>query len=61
MKDIICSKCNVPLEISKARFVYLERELHADVPKCPVCGQIYLSEQIVREKIAKVEKTVEDK
>ena len=61
MKEIICFKCNVPLEISKAKFAYLGRELHADVPKCPVCGQLYLPEKLVLEKITKVEKTVEDK
>lgn len=61
MKEIICSKCNVPLESKKAKFGYLGLVFDAEVPRCPVCGQVYLSEKMVFEKIAKVETTVEDK
>ena len=59
--EIICAKCNVPLVIAKGKFNYLGHELHSDVPRCPVCGQIYLSEKLVKERIQKIEASVEDK
>lgn len=60
-EKIICAKCNVPLEMKKAKFSYLGHELHSEVPRCPKCGQVYLSEELVRNRIAKVEASVEDK
>ena len=61
MSEIICTKCGIPLEIQNARFSYLGHELHSDVPRCPKCGQIYLSEELVNSKIASVEASLEDK
>ena len=60
-EKIICAKCKVPLEMKKAKFSYLGHELHSEVPRCPKCGQVYLSEELVRNRIAKVEASVEDK
>jgi len=61
MSEIVCTKCGVPLVMQNARFGYLGHELHADVPRCPKCGQIYLSEELVNTKVASVEASVEDK
>lgn len=61
MSEIICTKCGVPLETQNARFSYLGHELHSDVPRCPKCGQIYLSEELVNSKVASVEASLEDK
>ncbi len=61
MKEVICAKCNVPLVTAKAVFKYLGHEVTSDVPKCPVCNQVYLSEELVYGKIAEVEKEFEDK
>ena len=60
-KEIICTKCNVPLTEGKVKFLYLGYELHANVPKCPECGQVYLSESLVMEKVHGIEASVEDK
>ena len=59
--EIICAKCKVPLVNKKARFLYLGHEMHSEVPRCPKCGQIYLSEELVRGRIADVEASLEDK
>jgi len=61
MEKIICVKCNIPLEKSKTNFKYLNHEMHADVLKCPSCGQVYLSEEMVKDRIVKVETSLEDK
>ena len=61
MGEMICIKCNAALVTIKAKFNYLGHELHSDVPRCPVCGQVYLSEKLVTDRIQKVEASVEDK
>jgi len=61
MKEIICDKCKIPLKKAKVSFRYLGFEVHADVLKCPSCGQVFVSEEMVREKVRKVEMSVEDK
>ena len=40
---------------------YLENRFIEKVPRCPVCGQIYISEELVNGKIASVEATLEQK
>jgi hypothetical protein len=61
MKEIICSKCNVPVEMAKCKFSYLKLEFNSEVPRCPVCGQVYLSEELVRDRIHQVESNLEEK
>jgi hypothetical protein len=58
---VLCMKCGKPLVLGKVKFIYLGHELHSDVPKCPVCGQVYLSEKLVAERMRFVESSVEDK
>lgn len=59
--EILCIKCNRKLEEAKAKFNYLNREMHSDVLKCPNCGQVYLSEQLVEDRIRQIESALEDK
>jgi hypothetical protein len=61
MKEIMCDKCKLPLEKAKTSFRYLNHELHADILKCPSCGQVFVSEEMVKDKIQKVEMSLEDK
>lgn len=56
-----CVKCGVPLTNAKGKFAYMEREMHAEVPRCPVCGQVYLSEELIKSRILLIEKSLEDK
>ena len=60
-KEMICLKCNRPLELRKVYFDYLGFQFHADLPACPRCGQVYISEEMVRGKMAEVECSLEDK
>lgn len=58
---IFCGKCNVPLVMKKADFQYMRFTFNHEVPVCPVCGQVYLSEELVNSKVKQIEKTFEEK
>lgn len=60
-KKLICQKCNLPLKMNKTELNYLGHHFNVEVPQCEGCGQIYLSEELVRGKIANVEMELEDK
>ncbi|TEB14679.1 hypothetical protein Psfp_02724 [Pelotomaculum sp. FP] len=59
--ELVCAKCNVPLAPAKTTFVYLKHEFYADLPRCPVCGQVFVSEELTTGKMAEVETQLEDK
>jgi ssDNA-binding Zn-finger/Zn-ribbon topoisomerase 1 len=59
--QLICVKCNVPLQIQEVKFKYLGYQFKHNFPKCPSCGQIYISEDIVNGKMKEVEQILEDK
>ena len=58
---MICNRCGVALCKKQADFEYLGFHFHADVDRCPQCGQVFLDEELVRGKIAEVEFGLEDK
>ena len=58
---IICEKCGVELVEEKTILRYLDFEFPADLPRCPQCGQVYISEELVQGKVSQVEATLEDK
>jgi ferredoxin len=60
-EDMICARCGVPLEPAETKFSYLGHAFSHPVPKCPVCGQVYISEELVNGKISEVEALLEDK
>ena len=59
--QMICGKCRLPLEIGKVEMAYQRQKLKADFLKCPRCGLVYISEDIVKGKMLEVERTLEDK
>ncbi len=58
---LMCSRCNVLLEIGKVHVTYLISTFPAELLKCPKCGLIYVSEDLATGKMAEVEKNLEDK
>ncbi|UWG95693.1 hypothetical protein LPY66_12290 [Dehalobacter sp. DCM] len=58
---LLCLKCNAAMEQQKTSFTYLGFNFEASLPRCPVCGQVYISEDIVKGKIKEVETLLEDK
>jgi ribosomal protein S27AE len=60
-KSLMCARCGIPLEPAKAQFGYLGHKFHAEVPRCPKCGQVFISEELARGRIAEAEASLEDK
>ena len=60
-RKMICSKCNVALEPARAYFSYLNHSFHTDVLRCPECGQPFIPEELAKDRMAKVEMSLEDK
>jgi hypothetical protein len=59
--QMICGKCQLPLEIGKVEMHYQRQKLKADFLKCPQCGLVYISEELVKGRMLEIEKTLEDK
>ena len=59
--ELICAKCQVKLAEAKTTFTYMKHVFSAEVPRCPKCGQVYISEELVRGRITQVEMELEDK
>ena len=60
-EELICCKCDVPLVSKRINFDYLAHNFFAEIPACPVCGQVYVTESLAKGKIAEVEKQLEEK
>lgn len=59
--QLICGKCGVPLQMERVTLKYLKNQFQHDFPKCPKCGQVYISEEMVNGKMKEVEMVLEDK
>jgi rubrerythrin len=57
----ICDKCKEKLVLSKVKASYLSGNFEVDLLKCPVCGNVYIGEELALGKMLEVEKTLEDK
>ena len=45
----------------KAKFTYLDNGFPVELPVCPVCGFVYVPEELALGKVLSVEKALEDK
>lgn len=61
MEELICSKCNLPLEMKDVSIDYLDYHYIQKLPRCPNCGQIFISEELVDDKITNLESSLEEK
>ncbi len=60
-KVLICQKCQKELQPSKTQLSYLGHEFSTEILKCPVCGEVYIPEELAKGRIAEVEMQLEDK
>ena len=60
-KKRICNKCKCELEEMDTQFAYLDKKFRHKVPRCPQCGQVFISEELAKGKMAQLEKTLEEK
>ncbi len=61
MEELVCSKCNLLLEMKEVSIDYLGHHLVERAPRCPKCGQIFISEELVEDKITILETSLEEK
>ncbi|MBF0530548.1 MAG: hypothetical protein HQK55_15035 [Deltaproteobacteria bacterium] len=60
-KRLICFRCRRELEAKKTDFTYLGHNFFTELPRCPECGLVYVSEELVKGRISEVEMILEDK
>ncbi len=60
-KKLVCARCNVEMIPMPTGFSYLGHVFRTDVPRCPSCGQVFISEVLASGRMAEVETTLEDK
>jgi len=59
--NMICCKCQKELVMKKTSFSYLGHSFFTELPACPECGEVFISEELVKSRISEVEMQLEDK
>ncbi|MDD3846780.1 MAG: hypothetical protein PHC90_10525 [Syntrophorhabdaceae bacterium] len=57
----ICVKCDRKLELATVKLKYMEETFGVEIPACPSCQRIFVSEEDATGKMALAEKMLEDK
>ena len=60
-QTLICDRCKVEMTPAEVQFTYLGTSVQHKVPRCPECGQVYISEELVESKMHQLEGTLEEK
>ena len=58
---LVCAACDVPLTMGKVEASYLGQRFPVELPCCPKCGFVYVSEELALGRMLKVEQALEDK
>jgi hypothetical protein len=56
-----CQQCGEYLVVGTVTLAYLGSQFTAELPKCPRCGRVLISEALALGKMAEVEQILEDK
>jgi RNase P subunit RPR2 len=59
--ELMCAKCRKPLVLGKVKASYLGNSFEVELPRCPDCGFVYVSEALALGKMLQVEQALEDK
>ena len=59
--SVLCGLCQRPLEVATVQVAYLGNAFPVELLKCPICGQVFIPEDLALGKMAEVEKMLEDK
>jgi hypothetical protein len=57
----MCNQCQAGLVIQKVRLQYMRVIFALDLPVCPRCNMILISEELATGKMAEAEQVLEDK
>lgn len=60
-EQIRCLRCDLELQLQQVRAVYLKSDFPTRVLCCPSCGQVYIPEDLVLNKMNEIERTLEEK
>ena len=60
-QTLICDRCKVEMVPAETKFTYLGTSIQHKVPRCPECGQVYVPEDLVLNKMKQLEGTLEEK
>lgn len=60
-EGLFCLRCEKALEIAPAVFSYQGNTFPVELPACPVCGFVYVPEELAVGKVLSVERALEDK
>lgn len=56
-----CQTCDEYLVVGRVTLAYLGNQFTAELPRCPRCGLVLISEALALGKMAEVEQILEDK
>lgn len=56
-----CCRCSQAMEVGPVQLSYLGNSFTLDLPRCPSCGLILISEELATGRMAEVERVLEDK
>jgi len=57
----LCDACGVTLELGTVEVAYLGSKYPVELPRCPICGLVFIPEQLALGQMAEIEKILEDK
>lgn len=57
----LCAACDLKLQMVVVKLTYLDETFAADLPSCPSCQQVFVSEEQAVVKMAQAERMLEDK
>lgn len=57
----LCAACGLPLVIATVKLSYLDETFAVDLPSCPACQRVLVSEEQAVTKMALAERMLEDK
>lgn len=58
---LLCLHCNEKLVPRPVTLSYMGSSFPVELPACPVCGMVYIPEELARGRMLHVEKSLEDK
>ncbi len=56
-----CQACHMNLIVGPVTLMYMGNRITAELPQCPQCGFVLISETLALGKMAEVEQALEDK
>jgi hypothetical protein len=56
-----CDVCRKAMEVGPVVIEYMDHRFTVELPRCPGCGKVLISEELATGRMAEVEQILEDK